>query len=258
MEFKKRLNAPSTNDKHWIYYTKGGVNKCILISGNSCLPNCVGYAWGRWYELLGKEPKLSRGNAENWYNYNDGYKRGNTPKLGAVICWRKGQAGNSSDGAGHVAIVEEIKSDGSIVISQSAYKGTRFYTSTLKKPYSMGGTYVFQGFIYPPVDFEEKSNAGYTTYVVKKGDTLSGIANKYNTTYQELAKYNNISNPNIIQVGQVIKIPSNNVITYTVKAGDTLSGIANKYGTTYQKIAKDNNIANPNLIRVGQELKIIK
>lgn len=65
MKFKKRLTAPSTTDKHWLHYTKGVLNKCILISGNSCLSNCVGYAWGRWYELLGKEPKLSRGNAEN-------------------------------------------------------------------------------------------------------------------------------------------------------------------------------------------------
>ena len=44
-------------------------------------------------------------------------------------------------------------------------------------------------------------------YVVKSGDTLSTIASKYNTTYQALAKYNNISNPNVIYVGQKIKIP---------------------------------------------------
>lgn len=46
-----------------------------------------------------------------------------------------------------------------------------------------------------------------TVYVVKSGDTLSGIASKYGTTYQELAKYNGISNPNLIYVGQKIKIP---------------------------------------------------
>ena len=259
MEYEKRLTAPSTTDKNWIHYTKGGLNKCILIEGVSCLPNCVGYAWGRWYELLGKEPKLSRGNAENWYGYNDGYKRGSTPKLGAVICWRKGQAGNSSDGAGHVAIVEEIKADGSIVISQSSYGGKRFTTKTHKKPYSLGGTYVFQGFIYLPIEFDEETpKTNETEYVVKKGDTLSGIASKYGTTYQELAKYNNISNPNVISVGQVIKIPTaeKTPITYTVKKGDTLSSIAKAYNTTYQKIAKDNNIDNPNIIHVGQKLII--
>ena len=44
-------------------------------------------------------------------------------------------------------------------------------------------------------------------YIVKKGDTLSSIAKQYNTTYQELAKYNNIANPNFIQIGQKIRIP---------------------------------------------------
>lgn len=46
-----------------------------------------------------------------------------------------------------------------------------------------------------------------TVYTVKSGDTLSGIASKYNTTYQVLADYNNISNPNVIHVGQKIRIP---------------------------------------------------
>lgn len=103
-----------------------------------------------------------------------------------------------------------------------------------------------------------------TTYTVVAGDTLSGIASRYGTTYQELARINNIDNPNLIYAGQVIKIPTSgtnstsNVITYTVKKGDTLSGIASRYGTTYQKIAQDNGIANPNLIYVGQTLKIYK
>ena len=99
----------------------------------------------------------------------------------------------------------------------------------------------------------------YTTYTVKKGDTLSKIANKYGTTYQKLATYNGISNPNKINVGQVIKIPTSStskITTYTVKNGDTLSAIAKKYNTTYQKIAKDNNIKDPNKIHVGQKLVI--
>lgn len=47
-----------------------------------------------------------------------------------------------------------------------------------------------------------------TIYIVKSGDTLSGIASKFGTTYQKLAAYNNISNPNVITVGQKIKIPN--------------------------------------------------
>ena len=48
------------------------------------------------------------------------------------------------------------------------------------------------------------------TYTVKKGDTLSAIAKQYGTTYQEIAKANGISNPNLIQVGQTLNIGSDN------------------------------------------------
>ena len=92
---------------------------------------------------------------------------------------------------------------------------------------------------------------------------MSGIASKYGTTYQVLANYNGISNPNVIYPGQKIKIPgtkTNNTpsqsITYTVKSGDTLSGIASRYGTTYQHLAQINGIANPNIIYPGQVIKI--
>ena len=154
MSYNPRLTEPSSNDLNWIHTSKGGKNSCILITGNSVLPNCVGYAWGRFMEVLGSTPKLARTNAENWYNYNDGYERGQEPKLGAVICFAKGQAGVSSDGAGHVAIVEQINSDGSIVTSNSDYGGRRFFTRIFTKPYSMRG-YTFQGFIYNPAVKDE-------------------------------------------------------------------------------------------------------
>ena len=101
----------------------------------------------------------------------------------------------------------------------------------------------------------------YIEYIVKSGDTLSEIAEKYNTTYQKIAKDNNISNPNLIYPNQKLKIYTNvlqetNETIYIVKSGDTLSEIAEKYNTTYQKIAKDNNISNPNLIYPNQKLVI--
>jgi LysM repeat protein len=98
------------------------------------------------------------------------------------------------------------------------------------------------------------SNVADTVYTVQAGDSLSKIATKYNTTYQKLAEYNNISNPNIIRVGQKIKIPGAKV--HVVQRGETLSGIAAKYKTTYQILAKYNNISNPNIISVGQKIKI--
>lgn len=115
-----------------------------------------------------------------------------------------------------------------------------------------------------PVKPSKPQTSSETIYIVKKGDTLSGIASRYCTTYQVLASYNGISNPNLIRVGQAIKIPNGTMShitntssrTYIVKSGDTLSSIAKKYGTTYQKIAKDNNISNPNKIYPGQKLII--
>lgn len=134
---------------------------CIEISGGSVLPNCVGYAWGRFYEILGEKPKLANLNAEDWYgNTADGYKRSATPKLGAVACWRKGKVWNGADGCGHVAIVEEIKPNGDIVCSNSAYGGTRFYMQTYSKSAGYNsGSLVFQGFILPPVDFSAVSSS---------------------------------------------------------------------------------------------------
>lgn len=101
-------------------------------------------------------------------------------------------------------------------------------------------------------------------HTVKKGETLSAIAAKYGTTYQELAKKNGIKDPDLIHPGQkiiisgTVKAPAApKKVTYTVKKGDTLSGIAARYGTTYQKLAKKNKIKDPNLIYPGQKIEIV-
>ena len=115
--FEKRTTAPS---KAMDCY---GASNPFYQSGYG-MPNCTAYAYGRFWELLGSKPNLSLANAENWYSHNDEYERGLTPRLGAIICYRKGKVGVASDGAGHVAVVEEIYSDGRILISESAWKGS--------------------------------------------------------------------------------------------------------------------------------------
>ena len=114
------------------------------------------------------------------------------------------------------------------------------------------------------------SSACNRTYVVVSGDTLGKIAKKFGTTYQEIALINGIPNPDIIQVGQVLKIPGsssntsssssqNSTLSYTtyeIVNGDTLSGIAKRCGTTYQELARINGIADPNKIQVGQVIKV--
>ncbi len=186
VKFSPRLTAPSTSDKHWIKSTKGGLNDCIEISGGSVLPNCVGYAWGRFYEIIGEKPRLSKNNAEMWYgNTADGYKRSQTPALGAVICWSKGVVGNEADGAGHVAIVEQILPNGDIVTSNSAYGGSRFYVHIYEKSarYSFGA-YKFQGFILPPVQIKNVTSAAASAPVAafKVGDIVEFTGSTHYTS----------------------------------------------------------------------------
>lgn len=76
------------------------------------------------------------------------------------------------------------------------------------------------------------SGSNDIVYIVKSGDTLSGIAAKYGTTYQKLAAYNNISNPNLIVVGQKILIPgkaSEPAKPVVIEAGDLVKITGKKY-----------------------------
>ena len=100
--------------------------------------------------------------------------------------------------------------------------------------------------------YEEKENV----YVVKKGDTLYGIAQANNTTVDEIKKFNNLTS-NILSTGQLLKIPSVLLpeATYTVKKGDSLYSIANKYNTTVDELKRINNLTS-NTLSIGQVLKL--
>lgn len=107
--------------------------------------------------------------------------------------------------------------------------------------------------------YEEEENI----YIVKKGDSLYSIANKYNTTVEELKRINNLTS-NILSIGQILKLPSDkasdveneeNTISYTVQKGDSLYSIARKYDTTIDRI-KDLNNLTTNLLSIGQVLLI--
>jgi len=103
------------------------------------------------------------------------------------------------------------------------------------------------------------------SYRVLAGDTLGSIARKFGVTVTALQTLNKISDPRLLQVGQLLRIPvisstaSAPVIapkTYRVLAGETLFSIARKLGVTSTALAELNGITNPNLIRAGQILKV--
>jgi len=125
-----------------------------------------------------------------------------------------------------------------------------------------------------------EAQADEVIHVVQPGDNLYRLSLRYDVSIQAIASANNISNINLIFVGQRLVIPDGDMpptpepptpeppqpptpeppptgeITYTVVRGDTLSRIAQRFGTTWQILAQLNNIANPNRIFPGQVLRI--
>lgn len=150
MAFTPRLNSNGIlGNFHWYsgnpFYTSG-----------YGMPNCTCYAWGRFWEIgdpLGdgsnRPTGLPTSDGGSWFGdaiASGNYQVGQTPQLGAVACFH-----DDSGGSGHVAIVEEIHPDGTIVTSNSAWQSTYFYTQTLSSSNNYAWShYSFQGFIYNP------------------------------------------------------------------------------------------------------------
>jgi len=98
-----------------------------------------------------------------------------------------------------------------------------------------------------------------SSYRVRSGDTLSSIAQRFDTTIDEVTKSNQIRNPDRLYPGMKLQLNSGSGEPdrrYRVRRGDTLAKIAQKFGTSISSIKQANQISNPNLIRKGQELLI--
>lgn len=180
-----RTTAPQSGNKYYTTVAYGGYNKCILGYSKlrpwkgSVLSNCVGYAYGRFMEMANiTKCDLPTCNAEDWYAKTTKYKKGQTPKVGAVIVWSKGKLNNSNDGCGHVAVVEKINSDGSLYLSESDYSTDVFKNRTVKKvngAYYLGSSFKFLGFIYNPHIKEETTEKASATKVDTKSKYSTGV-----------------------------------------------------------------------------------
>lgn len=193
----------------WCFLTAFGYAKALALlcqPENSCGAGCTYSA--RYYKNKGQ-----------FYTSN--------PKPGDQIFF-----GTSMSNCSHTGIVEKVDSSKVYAIegNTSNQVARRTYALTDKSVVGYGrpkyDVVENTASTTPTVTPSEPSSSNDTVYTVKSGDTLSGIAAKYGTTYQKLAAYNGIANPNLIRVGQKIKIPS---AAWTPKVGDIVNFTGNKH-----------------------------
>lgn len=168
--FTIRTSKPSGN-KNFITTSSGGWNTCIkgypMDSGANVLANCVGFASGRFNEIIndvrgttGCAYKTLNCNAENFIERAKaaGLEIGSIPRVGAIMCWQKGSTLDGGDGAGHVAIVEKVYSDSKVYTSESGYGSSAFWNQTRSNSngrWGCGSGYTFRAFIYLPSDVQK-------------------------------------------------------------------------------------------------------
>ena len=237
MPFIPRLRAPDWTSPYWINTAYGGYNRCIVNDNDviqipgAVVPNCVGYAWGRFLEILGATNcYLSTGDAGTWYGHNDGYARGPVPYVGAVACWsRPGYAG-------HVAIVEKVNDDGSIILSESGWSSTSpFWISTQYPPNYYSTEYHFQGFIYNPLYLPGSTDVGVQNKLVQFINVANSIIGKDAKWVWETSGLG-VGQPwcvaTIIAIAKIVGGLLNVCITNTYGTSSMCRlGVANGYGT---------------------------
>ena len=102
--------------------------------------------------------------------------------------------------------------------------------------------------------FVSMTSAGYE---VQPGETLAQIAADHGTTVSRLAELNDITDPNLIVVGQTLTIPGAGADrSHTVAAGETLAQIAARYDTTVADLVETNGLTDPDLLGIGQLLTL--
>lgn len=226
--FKPRMTRPEAGNRYYITRAAGGWSYAIKgkppDSDCDVLANCVGYAVGRFHEIAGCERcnLISPVNAENLIENAKahGLKVGATPELGALIVWQKGKTLTASDGAGHVAVVEEIGKE-YIITSESGYNASKPFWTTRRKicgNFSAGDSYIFRGFIYQPENV--------VLPAMRRGDTGTGV--KWLQCQLVEAGYMRHSEID----GNFGKITFGAVLAFQSDNGLTLDGVA---GTQTQK-----------------------
>lgn len=193
--FTMRTSKPK-NNKYYIVTEDGGYNYAIKGKPTdqyaNVLSNCVGYANGRFGEIMaqitgeqGIKYQLSC-NAENFIEraIRYGLEVTDEPTLGGILVWKKGATLSGNDGAGHVAIVEKIIDSNTIYTSESNYGGTAFLNVTRKNTngrWGLGSAYTYRGCIKNPAVKDEpdpKKSIDEIAREVLAGDWGNGAIRK--------------------------------------------------------------------------------
>lgn len=163
-EFTMRTSIPYDNP---FYITQGwgGYSTCIkgspMNEHANVLANCVGYASGRFNELMGMARDVQGLSVDN-FNCNacdfygrgieDGFAVGQEPRVGAIMCWSGGYGG-----CGHVAVVERVDSNNQVMTSESDWGGSQFFNAIRTNDNGRWGlvsNFTFNGFIYQHPDVQ--------------------------------------------------------------------------------------------------------
>ncbi len=109
-----------------------------------------------------------------------------------------------------------------------------------------------------------RTAVSYAYHTVRRGETLSGIAEKYGARLAALCRLNNLSTKSTLRIGKKLKVPAGRrsearqrYVYHTVRRGETLSGIAEKYGTTVGSLCRLNDLSVKSVLRAGKKLKIL-
>jgi murein DD-endopeptidase MepM/ murein hydrolase activator NlpD len=143
---------------------------------------------------------------------------------------------------GDRAIQAELAAAEALVADQSVVEGPYLEDGTMLKPVAVNTTV-------------DDGRDLLRTYKVRSGDTLTGIANKFDVSMMTIWWANKLKSKDDLHMGQVLTIPPVSGLVVTVKAGDTLTSIADRYSVEPNDILTENGIEDPNLV-VGQVLVV--
>lgn len=164
--------------------------------------DCCWFATEAVGSTVGTRLDIRNGSIRAFRSHRD-WREGDTPKRGALVLLRWSDEGDPD----HIGIVHTVYADGSVG-TYEANTGPRAGVPQPRGVYSRRRYPVnIVGYVYPPYKVEEKTPARpHDTYTVKKGDTLTSIAESHSTSVAKLVKLNSIKDPDVIHAGQKLKL----------------------------------------------------